>query len=232
MDAEMSNSPRSSLRAQALAQVSRHGYSLRNVAEDLKADHEIVLAAVKESGSALQFASEACQGDREIVLSAVRKCGPALQYAADCCKADRELVLVAVEREGWALQFAAEVCQADPEVVLAALQQFPFALSFCSEELLLDSSFAAEAKERCFILKISLLSGRYTYRVTGRNPIVSACDILRWCCKRLGLCCSGSEALIHGTTIVPSNAIVEDWPGIQPLGQISEYQLVVGVRKQ
>eukprot|EP00971_Amphidinium_carterae_P124825 2472874-Amphidinium_carterae.1 len=98
------------------------------------------MAAVQENGFALQYAAERCSGDREIVLAAVKQKGRALQYAGECCRGDREIVLAAVQ----------QVQKGYESVVL----------KWASDELKEDSSFAVEAKERCYLLKISMISGR------------------------------------------------------------------------
>eukprot|EP00971_Amphidinium_carterae_P274136 5440586-Amphidinium_carterae.1 len=72
------------------------------------------------------------------------------------------MVLAAVQRNGTALKFAAMECKADRGIVLAAAQQNPEALTFAAEELLLDSTFAPEAKQHFYMLQISMLSGRST----------------------------------------------------------------------
>eukprot|EP00971_Amphidinium_carterae_P239137 4747430-Amphidinium_carterae.1 len=59
----------------------------------------------------------------------------------------------AVEQDGEALQYAAEECKAEREKVLVAVQEDPHAIWYASEELLLDSTFAPEAKQCYYILK-------------------------------------------------------------------------------
>eukprot|EP00971_Amphidinium_carterae_P138876 2752317-Amphidinium_carterae.1 len=53
-------------------------------------------------------------------------------------------------------------------------------------------------------------------------------SVLAACCERLALADDGSTMeLWHGQDIVPHDrAAVRDWPGVQPKGSISEYQLV------
>eukprot|EP00971_Amphidinium_carterae_P173544 3440170-Amphidinium_carterae.1 len=72
-----------------------------------------------------------------------------------------------------------------------------------------------------------MLSGRSTVVVAG--GIGTAADVLRMCRRRLGLLDDGTTMeLWHGSGRVPADGkYVPNWPGIQPPGEISEYQLVV-----
>eukprot|EP00971_Amphidinium_carterae_P178987 3550032-Amphidinium_carterae.1 len=72
-----------------------------------------------------------------------------------------------------------------------------------------------------------MLSGRSTVVVTWRNRTVKG--VLYTFRKRLGLPDDGSTMeLWHGSGRVPADGTyVPNWPGIQPQGEISEYQLVV-----
>eukprot|EP00971_Amphidinium_carterae_P214550 4257790-Amphidinium_carterae.1 len=47
------------------------------------------------------------------------------------------------------------------------------------------------------------------------------------CRSRLQIQGSGTEKLVHGTEVVPATATVYLWPGLRPLGEVSEYQLVL-----
>eukprot|EP00971_Amphidinium_carterae_P002684 53273-Amphidinium_carterae.1 len=48
------------------------------------------------------------------------------------------------------------------------------------------------------------------------------------CRRRLGLADDGSTMeLMHGSERVPDDVRVGDWPGVQPRGEISEYQLLL-----
>eukprot|EP00971_Amphidinium_carterae_P171672 3403459-Amphidinium_carterae.2 len=75
-----------------------------------------------------------------------------------------------------------------------------------------------------YMLKFTMLSGRST--------VVAACDyqdsenILAACCSRLGLANGTIMEFWHGSERVPLDARLSDWPGIRPLGELSEYQLV------
>eukprot|EP00971_Amphidinium_carterae_P208905 4144539-Amphidinium_carterae.1 len=122
---------------------------------------------------ALQFAAESCRGDREVVLAAVKNNGFSLEFAAESCRGDQEIVLSAVKESWQALELAAESCRGDRDIILAALERNPLlckdhVLQCASDELLEDSSFAIEAKKRCHILKISMISGRQAIVVCHR----------------------------------------------------------------
>eukprot|EP00971_Amphidinium_carterae_P259014 5140343-Amphidinium_carterae.1 len=153
---------------------------------------------------ALQDAAEECKADRTIVLAAVKRNGWSLQCAAVECKADHEIVLAAVQQNGYALYFAAKECQADREIGMAAVEAEPLAVQFASDELLLDSTFAPEAKQHWYILKVSLLSGRST--VVLGEVCDSVEDIVGRCCGRLEMDRRGTQKLVHGTEVVPATA--------------------------
>eukprot|EP00971_Amphidinium_carterae_P234560 4654503-Amphidinium_carterae.2 len=73
-----------------------------------------------------------------------------------------------------------------------------------------------------------MLSGRST--VVAAEDDDFAEDVLERCRERLGLAdVDGSTMeLWHGSDKVPDDDTeVQDWPGIQPRDEISEYQLVV-----
>eukprot|EP00971_Amphidinium_carterae_P172503 3419170-Amphidinium_carterae.1 len=72
-----------------------------------------------------------------------------------------------------------------------------------------------------------MLSGRSTVMAAEGDEDVES--VLGFCCERLALADDGSTLeLWHGQDIVPHDrtAPVRDWPGVQPKGSISEYQLV------
>eukprot|EP00971_Amphidinium_carterae_P037813 743513-Amphidinium_carterae.1 len=74
-----------------------------------------------------------------------------------------------------------------------------------------------------------MLSGRST--VVASNGRTLALDIIRQCCGRLEIQGRGREALVHGAEVVPNGiqdaSRVENWPGLRPRGEVSEYQLIV-----
>eukprot|EP00971_Amphidinium_carterae_P325522 6455829-Amphidinium_carterae.1 len=70
--------------------------------------------------------------------------------------------------------------------------------------------------------------------LSGRSTVVAAYDyddvkyVLAECRRRLGLTDDGRTMEIwHGWDRVPVVGCVRYWPGVQPRGEISEYQLVV-----
>eukprot|EP00971_Amphidinium_carterae_P228289 4528215-Amphidinium_carterae.1 len=203
----------------------QEGMVLDFAAKECKADREIVLAAVQQNGHALADAADECKEDREIVLAAVQQIGYALAYAADEYKADREIVMAAVQRTGDALYFAAKECKADRELAVAAVEAQPLAIEHVSGELLLDSTFASEAKRDRYILKVSMLSGRSTAVTSGGDDRAEA--IVRECCRHLEMQGRGTTALLHGAEVVPATAEVKNWPGVRPKGEVSECQLVL-----
>eukprot|EP00971_Amphidinium_carterae_P268959 5335905-Amphidinium_carterae.1 len=189
---------------------------------------EYVLDSVVQSWRSLEHVGEAWRSDREVVLRAVRAHGRALEFAAEALKGDREIVLAAVRKNGFALQHATEALKRDPEIVLAAVQQNAVAVSLAADEMLEDASFAMDAKKWFYLLKLTMLSGRSIVVAVLRAVNNKVEDVLAVCRERLGLADDGSTIeLWHGAERVPAHAKVQDWPGVQPLGEISVYQLVV-----
>eukprot|EP00971_Amphidinium_carterae_P036430 716060-Amphidinium_carterae.1 len=188
------------------------------------------MAAVQQTGWALQFAAAGCKADHQIVMAAVQQTGCALGFAAKECKADRQIVLEAVQQNGWALGYAAAEWKRDREIVLAAVQQsrgIPGVIKHAADELLLDSTFAPEAKSGWHILKVSLLSGRST--VVMADGSENTLSIVGACFRRLAIHQSRVK-LLHGTEVLRGGDKVMSWPGLRPKGQVSEYQLVMGAQ--
>eukprot|EP00971_Amphidinium_carterae_P125489 2485863-Amphidinium_carterae.1 len=76
-----------------------------------------------------------------------------------------------------------------------------------------------------------MISGKRTF-VLRAEPLLAGFggtteSVLDDCCQRLGLSRRGRENLVHGNVVIPPRASVRDFPGLRPLGEISEYQLVV-----
>eukprot|EP00971_Amphidinium_carterae_P288500 5728404-Amphidinium_carterae.1 len=70
-----------------------------------------------------------------------------------------------------------------------------------------------------------MLSGRST--VVAADGLWNAEMVLDQACERLRLPDDGATMeMWHGSVSVPDDESVQDWPGIQPRGEISEYQLV------
>eukprot|EP00971_Amphidinium_carterae_P349467 6491033-Amphidinium_carterae.1 len=214
-------------RERALEVVRQAWRALREVDEIWRSDHLVVLTAVQQNGHNLQYATEALRGDREIVLAAVQQNGDALQYATEALRGDREVVHAAVQCRWAALQHATETLKSHRDVVLTALQRDARALQFAADDLLEDPTFATAVKRTLHLLKLTMLSGRSTVVVAGGCGTVAG--VLRACRRKLGLPDDGSTLeLWHGSERVPDDDTeVRDWPGIQPKGEISEYQLVV-----
>eukprot|EP00971_Amphidinium_carterae_P210233 4171093-Amphidinium_carterae.1 len=73
-----------------------------------------------------------------------------------------------------------------------------------------------------------MLSGRST--VVVARPSWNVETVLAKCRKRLGLPDDGSTMelwLGSGERVPDDDEDVEDWPGVQPKGEITEYQLLV-----
>mmetsp|Transcript_10478 Transcript_10478/g.18927 ORF Transcript_10478/g.18927 Transcript_10478/m.18927 type:complete len:197 (+) Transcript_10478:21-611(+) len=188
-------------------------------------DRQALLQAVASNAAARRWAVETCQNDFEIVLTAVRQEGKAIQWASERCKCDREIVMAAVNQDGNALEWAADACRSDREIVLTAVKQTWHALNWTADELVEDRNFAIEVKKCGYLLKITMMSGRTTLITSGFYEF--ARDVVQRCCFKLGVAYRGNEQLYSGSTVVPAGCYACQWPGIQPLGEITEYQLVV-----
>eukprot|EP00971_Amphidinium_carterae_P230803 4580171-Amphidinium_carterae.1 len=189
-------------------------------------DRERVLEVVGQRWNALEEVGEVWRSDHGVVLSAVQHDGRALQFAAEALKGDRDIVLAAVQSDGSALEFATEALRADREVVLAAVQENVDALEDAMAELLEDPTFAPEAKDEFYLLKITMLSGRSTVVAAQLYHIVP--NVLDKC-HRAGLVDDRNRImeLWHGSERVPDDDCVDNWPGIKQRGEMSDYQLLV-----
>mmetsp|Transcript_49190 Transcript_49190/g.90737 ORF Transcript_49190/g.90737 Transcript_49190/m.90737 type:complete len:174 (-) Transcript_49190:104-625(-) len=170
--------------------------------------------------------------NREDVLIAVRQDGRALQHAPECCRSDPEIVLAAMQQNGQPLQWAAESCRSDREIAQTAVQNsfLGLAIQWVADELVEDASFAADVKQHCYILKVTLLSGRHTYCFMRRDVLSFVTpleDVLRDCCQKLGLEYRNTMRLLHGSEEVPADVKIHQWPGLRPTGEVTEYQLVI-----
>eukprot|EP00971_Amphidinium_carterae_P047107 927666-Amphidinium_carterae.1 len=75
--------------------------------------------------------------------------------------------------------------------------------------------------------------------LSGRSTVVAApwagwneWAVVAVCRERLGLADDGSTMeLWHGSEMVPAGAKVPYWPGVQPCGRISEYLLLLLLRR-
>eukprot|EP00971_Amphidinium_carterae_P125915 2494591-Amphidinium_carterae.1 len=83
-----------------------------------------------------------------------------------------------------------------------------------------------EAKGQYRLLKLTMPSGSSTVVAADDEDDVEY--VLGMARERLGLPDDGSRMeLWQGPESVPADAQVEDFPGVQPAGEISQYQLVL-----
>mmetsp|Transcript_48556 Transcript_48556/g.113692 ORF Transcript_48556/g.113692 Transcript_48556/m.113692 type:complete len:316 (+) Transcript_48556:64-1011(+) len=211
-----------------LAAVAQHWQALHWAPASCRCDRQVVLAAVRQDGRALEYASGDCKADPEIVLAAVRQDGRALQFAAEFCRGDPEIVKEAVRQHPMSLEFASESCTSNPDIVMAAVERYAVTLQYAADVLLEDASFAPEIKRRFFILKIcrGFTGDAHCILVGASEASLTTESIRRRCHKRFALQHSSVVEFVHGSSIVPEVA-VRDWPGLLPLGEVTEYQLVV-----
>eukprot|EP00971_Amphidinium_carterae_P038951 765583-Amphidinium_carterae.1 len=69
------------------------------------------------------------------------------------------------------------------------------------------------------------MSGRYTCVAAFKSKLTQW--VIREACTRLALPFRGSEQLLQGTNAVPAQLVVQHWRGVAPVGEITEYQLIV-----
>eukprot|EP00971_Amphidinium_carterae_P295605 5870677-Amphidinium_carterae.1 len=207
-----------------LAAVTECGEALQFAAKDLRGDRCIALAAIAQHGTALQYASEELRADREVVLAAVSHHGEALEYAAESLRADREVVLAAIANNGLALLLAADVLKTDRETVLAAVTKHPKALRFAADSFLQDETFAIEARQHFYFIRVSLLSGRHC--IVAALGYHDLRDLLNEVCTKLNMQYAEKLSLLHGTDVVPIHTFVEAWPGSPARAVITDYQLL------
>eukprot|EP00971_Amphidinium_carterae_P352916 6492772-Amphidinium_carterae.1 len=117
---------------------------------------------------------------------------------------------------------------ADRELIQSALLVSVAALQYAADVLLLDPTFAPAEKRQYYLLKLTMLSGRSTVVLA---PHFGAMGDVLWDARRkLALPDAGSPMeLWHGAVRVPHDAelLPYRWPGMQPKGEITEYQLLV-----
>jgi hypothetical protein len=94
--------------------VAQHGYSLRLLDWDLRADPDVVLAAVTDKGRSFQYADDTLKRDKAFVLQVVAVDGRALEYASSELRGDAEVVEVAVAQNPKAAKFA-RAAEPEPE---------------------------------------------------------------------------------------------------------------------
>mmetsp|Transcript_53465 Transcript_53465/g.98900 ORF Transcript_53465/g.98900 Transcript_53465/m.98900 type:complete len:205 (+) Transcript_53465:81-695(+) len=196
-------------REQWLRAVTQDGLALYGASAIHRADKGIVLAAVRQNGHALLHAADRCKSDREVVLAAVKQNGDTLCNAADSCKSDHEIVLTAVtcSQHGPALFFAAESCKSDPEIVLAAVMHDGMNLEHAAESYKSDREI------------VDLYS--------ADDEDCDTAFVIERACSRLGLDEQDTSQLIRGSEVVSDETCVLFFLGLQPLGQVTEYQLVL-----
>eukprot|EP00971_Amphidinium_carterae_P184607 3665078-Amphidinium_carterae.1 len=77
-----------------------------------------------------------------------------------------------------------------------------------------------------------MISGRQAIVACPASPRPNTTEVvLRMCCERLGNRATQqvirSMCLVRGDDVVAAGTLVDEWPGIQAPGEISEYHLVV-----
>ena len=89
---ENSGFERVTVKLNVLMAYEKRRYTLHYVSNELKNDHEIVMAAVTKSGCSLEASSNELRNNREIVMAAVKQDEYAIKYASDELKNDQEII--------------------------------------------------------------------------------------------------------------------------------------------
>jgi len=73
------------------------------------------------------------------------------------------------------------------------------------------------------------MSGKHTYCICTEDRVSTANTeyVLHQVCQRLGLSRKNKEKLVSASGVIPTGTRVSGFPGLQPLGEITELQLVV-----
>jgi hypothetical protein len=137
-----------------LEKLSSDGLLLRELSDEQKRDHEIVLTAIKNNPKAMEFASLEILDDKEFILEAIKH-GFSFEFVSKDLRNDKEFVLDAIKKgnslrlipeddqkfplesmkNGNILKYLSEELRNDKDIVLAAVRKNGFSLEFASEEL-------------------------------------------------------------------------------------------------
>lgn len=115
------------------------------IADELRADREIMVMAMKKSGGmALEFASDELKNDIAFFLESP-SLEIAYEFASESIRSDREILLKILEKEkGWrALRDAPKKLRSDKDIVLKAIKIEPVALTFAVKKLHSDKDLIA-----------------------------------------------------------------------------------------
>ena len=151
-----------------LAAVRANGLLLKDAAEELKEDRDVLWAATEQHPRALSHANvpkEKIGGDKEIILAISKKHQYALgdvsrelrndrdvalasllhsrqviKYFGENLKNDKILILAALARDGLQLREVASALKHDRDVVMAAVRENGFALQYAADNLKNDDS--------------------------------------------------------------------------------------------
>ena len=161
------------------------GMSLEVATDDLKDDHEIVLAAVEQDPQSIRFASDRMRADRAMILRVVQLYGLGLEFASNDLKDDLEIILAAFKKDPQAIKFASGkgICEflrhaagevdettsrirADRNLVLQCVQLSGQSLEFASSDLKDDREIVLAA------VKQDTSSIRFASDIQIANPEV------------------------------------------------------------
>jgi len=258
------------LEAIAIKAVQENGLALEYVGPDMLKNRDVVLAAVRQNGLALRFADEVFKNDNHVVETAISNNGLALSSASENLRSCRRMVEMAIKQHGNALGSASDELKKDKQLVHLALRNRGLLLyadtelrsdrelatfavsrnwehfSQAGDDLLMDETFAPEARVGFWIFKITMMSGNSVV-IPWRIGPESESDTIRRAVKTLAIedldpnaawaVQFGGTALLelyHGSERVPSRRTaqgVQDWPGNPQPGRVVEYQLIVKPRE-
>ncbi|CAJ1340160.1 unnamed protein product, partial [Effrenium voratum] len=104
---------------------------------------------VRRRSTALARAPEEVKKDHEVVLAAIQRDTGALTWAAPELLNDRDFALAVTSWQGEALQHLPATIKADKAVVLAAVSQSPSAICYASLSLMKQRDFLPSSQAHC-----------------------------------------------------------------------------------
>ena len=206
--------------------------ALKHASEELRNNHEFIMAAVSQNPWTLEHASDELKTNHEIVMAAVAENPWTLQHASEELKNNHKILVAAVSKEHWFLQHVPEELLNNHEFVIAVVSNDPANLPFAFEELRGNSDIVV-SKElrvnlqsyRCYplvALNVVLLSGRCASILFSVRSSLHA--ILSECADHLGLDprqVTATGVLLSGSTTIHSLNELEPW-------QVHNLTLVLG----
>jgi hypothetical protein len=126
--------------------VSRNGFNIRDLSEDLQSNEQVAWAAVNNNGDAYQYLPLFLQRTRNIAYAAVRQNGLVVRLLDPMFQTDKEIMLVAAKENGKSLKDMLPEFQNDFDIVKTAVCRSPSAICYASFELQQNSEIRKLSK--------------------------------------------------------------------------------------